>query len=196
GQASTQMNMVVDSQVDRPVEGISWSNVLRQIRARSDGDDLFGKWFADARTEREYLEACSERYEYGMASQIHDMEQRLLQRKSKVPYGIAGGSQLRHKYETRANSKRLKVRGTNTATDANGNVTSNSRVQCSEPSKISRNDEMSVNHQTGPRAGGAGPGLEDEYVSPQGNTLEDAENMFVEEGRHDSRAKGDGCQGD
>ncbi|GBG78611.1 hypothetical protein CBR_g27837 [Chara braunii] len=84
------MNMVVDSQVDRPVEGISWSNVLRQIRARSDGDGLFGKWLADARTEREYLEACGERYEYGMASQIHDMEQCLLQRKSKVPYGIAG----------------------------------------------------------------------------------------------------------
>ncbi|GBG87888.1 hypothetical protein CBR_g46188 [Chara braunii] len=88
--ACTQMNMVVDNQVDRPVEGISWSNVLRQIRARSDGHCLSGKWLADARTERKYLEECSEQYEYGMASQIHDMEQRLLQRKSEVPYGIAG----------------------------------------------------------------------------------------------------------
>ncbi|GBG83085.1 hypothetical protein CBR_g36703 [Chara braunii] len=90
GQASTQMNMAVDSQVDRPVEGISWSDVLTQIRAHNDGDGVFGKWLADARTQRKYLEECSERYEYGMASQIHDMEQRLLPRKSQVPYGIGG----------------------------------------------------------------------------------------------------------
>ncbi|GBG90456.1 hypothetical protein CBR_g50801 [Chara braunii] len=84
------MNMAVDSQIDMPVEGISWSDVLTQIRARNDGDGLFGKWLADARTQSKYLKECSERYEYGMASQIHDMEQRLLPRKSQVPYGIVG----------------------------------------------------------------------------------------------------------